>query len=101
MFAPAWNHSHTSIPLVPTEPSCGCGHILNSDMVEGNIALIERGECSFVSKVGSKSTKTLTKTRFRTLPSNFAEAFDLKADKLQSKILLVKINQMSETMTSA
>ena len=60
VFAPAWNHSHTSIPLVPTEPSCGCGHILNSDMVEGNIALIERGECSFVSKVTSKSMKTLT-----------------------------------------
>ena len=53
VFAPAWNHSHVSVPLVPTEPGCGCGHITNSDQVEGNIALIERGECSFVSKVGT------------------------------------------------
>jgi len=51
VFAPAWNHSHSLIPLVPTEPACGCGKILNSEEVEGNIALIERGECSFVSKV--------------------------------------------------
>ena len=67
-------------------------------MVEGNIALIERGECSFVSKVGSKSIKTLTRTRFRTLPSNSdksEEAFDLKVIKFQSKILTVQSNQSS------
>jgi len=51
VFAPAWNHSHSGIPLVPTQPSCGCGHILNSELVGGNIALVQRGECSFVSKV--------------------------------------------------
>ena len=51
MFAPSWNTSHTGLQLVPADPSCGCGHITNSDMIEGHIALIQRGECSFVSKV--------------------------------------------------
>ena len=51
VFAPSWNVSHTGIHLVPTEPPCGCGFIQNADQVEGKLALIERGECSFVSKV--------------------------------------------------
>lgn len=51
VFAPSWNNSYNNIQLVPSEPSCGCGHITNSDMIEGQIALIQRGECSFVSKV--------------------------------------------------
>ena len=51
VFAPVWNQSLNNIRLVPTEPSCGCGHITNSDMLEGQLALIARGECSFVSKV--------------------------------------------------
>jgi len=38
------------IPLILSDPSCGCGFLKNSDDVEGNIVLIERGECSFVSK---------------------------------------------------
>ena len=35
---------------MPTEPACGCGTIVNAAQVEGNVALIERGECSFISK---------------------------------------------------
>jgi len=50
-FTPPWNSSHTGAELVPTVPACGCGAIQNSDQVEGRIALIERGDCSFVSKV--------------------------------------------------
>ena len=50
-FSPSWNHSHTGMALVPSQPSCGCGHITNGDMIEGHIALIQRGDCSFVSKV--------------------------------------------------
>ena len=51
VFAPRWNESLYNVKLVPSDPSCGCGHITNSDMVEGHLALIQRGECSFVSKV--------------------------------------------------
>lgn len=50
-FTPSWNETHVGISLVPTDPPCGCGPFLNADEVEGHIALIERGECSFVSKV--------------------------------------------------
>ena len=51
VFAPSWNVTHNGIQLVPTEPPCGCGFIQNAPQVEGRLALIERGECSFVSKV--------------------------------------------------
>ena len=51
VFAPSWNVTHTGIHLVPTEPACGCGFITNAYQVEGKLALIERGDCSFVSKV--------------------------------------------------
>ncbi len=37
--------------LVPTTPFDGCTHITNTDAVRGNIALIQRGNCSFQSKV--------------------------------------------------
>ncbi len=47
---PLQNHTYTGISLVPSDPSCGCGSFLNSDDVEGAVALVERGECSFVSK---------------------------------------------------
>eukprot|EP00088_Acartia_fossae_P001333 TRINITY_DN10505_c0_g1_i7.p1 TRINITY_DN10505_c0_g1~~TRINITY_DN10505_c0_g1_i7.p1 ORF type:complete len:205 (-),score=11.12 TRINITY_DN10505_c0_g1_i7:215-829(-) len=50
-FTPAWNVSYTGASLVPTDPSCGCGYIRNHEEVEGRIAFIERGDCSFVSKV--------------------------------------------------
>jgi len=50
-FTPPWNNTYNGIQLVPTEPACACGFIQNSDEIEGKIALIERGDCSFVSKV--------------------------------------------------
>jgi len=50
-FTPPWNTSMDGVRMVPTDPPCGCGYIENQEDVEGNIALIERGECSFVSKV--------------------------------------------------
>ncbi len=45
------NHSYLGISLVPSDPECGCGSYYNAEEVEGRIALVERGECSFVSKV--------------------------------------------------
>jgi len=51
IFAPSWNTTLNNIQLVPADPSCGCGRIVNDDEIEGHIALIQRGECSFVSKV--------------------------------------------------
>jgi len=50
-FTPPWNTTYSGIDLVPTEPACGCGYIRNHEQIEGKIALIERGDCSFVSKV--------------------------------------------------
>lgn len=38
------------IPLVPVEPPCGCGWPHNAEELEGSVALVERGECSFLSK---------------------------------------------------
>ena len=52
-FTPPWNNTYNGVQLVPTEPACGCGFIQNSDEIEGKIALVERGDCSFVSKVRS------------------------------------------------
>ncbi len=37
---------------MPTDPPCGCGYIRNHEEVEGRIAFIDRGDCSFVSKAG-------------------------------------------------
>ena len=51
-FAPSWpNTSYNGLGLVPTDPPCGCGYIRNHEEVEGKIALVDRGDCSFVSKV--------------------------------------------------
>jgi len=50
-FTPPWNNTYNEFQLVPTVPACGCGFIQNSDDIEGKVALIERGDCSFVSKV--------------------------------------------------
>lgn len=50
-FSPPWNETHVGISLIPSDPSCGCGNFRNADEIEGHIALVERGECSFVSKV--------------------------------------------------
>ena len=44
------NETEYGIGLVPTVPPCGCGSLDNAEAVEGNVAFVERGECSFVSK---------------------------------------------------
>lgn len=50
-FSVPWNSSMNGVGLVPAEPPCGCGSLTNGEDVEGQVALLERGECSFVSKV--------------------------------------------------
>ncbi|XP_022200447.2 PRADC1-like protein [Nilaparvata lugens] len=40
----------SGVPLVPIEPSDGCSYPKNAEDLEGNIALVERGKCSFLSK---------------------------------------------------
>lgn len=50
-FTPGWNTTFMGAALVPTDPPCGCGYIRNHEEVEGRIAFIDRGDCSFVSKV--------------------------------------------------
>lgn len=50
-FTPPWNLTFNGIRLVATEPACACGFIHNAEEVEGQVALVERGDCSFVSKV--------------------------------------------------
>ena len=32
------------------DPPCGCSTLANREEVEGKVVLVERGECSFVSK---------------------------------------------------
>lgn len=51
-FGAPFNESFhaVGVGLVPVDPPSGCGWPRNSDNVEGNIALVERGECSFVTK---------------------------------------------------
>jgi len=51
IFSPPWNTTLNGAKLVPSDPECGCASFFNADDIEGNIALIERGECSFVSKI--------------------------------------------------
>ena len=51
-FTPGWNTTFMGAALVPTDPPCGCGYIRNHEEVEGRIAFIDRGDCSFVSKAG-------------------------------------------------
>jgi len=50
-FTPAWNTTLSGASLIVTDPPCGCGYIRNHEDIEGNVAFIERGDCSFVSKV--------------------------------------------------
>lgn len=40
----------TDVHLVPTVPADGCSFIKNHKKVYGNVALIDRGECSFLTK---------------------------------------------------
>lgn len=49
-FGNPLNFSLTNIDLVPIEPQHGCSAIVNQEETEGNVAMIERGGCSFLSK---------------------------------------------------
>nr|CAD7452672.1 unnamed protein product [Timema tahoe] len=49
-FGVSFSFMGQGVPLVPVDPPCGCGWPHNADDLEGNIALVERGECSFLSK---------------------------------------------------
>ncbi|KAK2709681.1 PRADC1-like protein [Artemia franciscana] len=49
-FAGNFNYTIFRASLTPVNPVCGCSRYINEDEVEGSIALIERGECSFVTK---------------------------------------------------
>ncbi|UJR25283.1 hypothetical protein I4U23_006635 [Adineta vaga] len=46
-----FNHLLRNIYLIPTNPLQGCSSLQNRYELKGNIALIERGECSFVTKI--------------------------------------------------
>jgi len=49
-FGNPLNFSMLSVNLVPVNPTDGCGAPVNTDELEGNVAMIERGGCSFLSK---------------------------------------------------
>jgi len=49
-FSVPWNKTYGITNLVLGYPPCGCGSLHNSEDVEGQIVLLERGECSFTSK---------------------------------------------------
>ena len=49
-FSVPWNMTTSTATLVLADPPCGCGALKNYEDIEGNIALIERGDCSFTSK---------------------------------------------------
>jgi hypothetical protein len=44
-------HANLHMMVVHAEPADGCSGITNGDAVAGNIALIQRGACTFVEKV--------------------------------------------------
>lgn len=51
-FGPSFSSAfiEKNIPLVPTTPANGCSRLTNAHNIHGNVALIERGHCSFLSK---------------------------------------------------
>lgn len=51
-FSPPFNSSLPDpVALVPADPATGCSHLYNAPyLVRGSVLLVERGECSFVSK---------------------------------------------------
>ena len=49
-FSVPWNMTINTATLVLADPPCGCGALKNYEDIEGNIVLIERGDCSFTSK---------------------------------------------------
>jgi len=49
-FGNPLNFSLNEINLVPTDPVDACGAMINIEEIEGNVAMVERGGCSFLSK---------------------------------------------------
>ncbi|KAK6641467.1 hypothetical protein RUM44_013179 [Polyplax serrata] len=51
-FGTTFNETFTvkNVPLVPAEPPHACDNLVNSEQLKKNIALVERGECSFLTK---------------------------------------------------
>ncbi|XP_060102080.1 protease-associated domain-containing protein 1 [Heteronotia binoei] len=49
-FGGVFNTRYEQIYLVPADPPEACGDLNNGVFVEGQIALVERGGCSFLSK---------------------------------------------------
>lgn len=50
-FGTKFNRAFKNIYLIPAKPLEGCSHLRNRFEAKGNILLIERGQCSFVTKV--------------------------------------------------
>nr|XP_054766625.1 protease-associated domain-containing protein 1-like [Lytechinus pictus] len=49
-FGGTFNFVYNGIQLVAADPIEACGEIQNADEVRGAVALVKRGECSFLSK---------------------------------------------------
>ncbi|KAM6441572.1 protease-associated domain-containing protein 1 [Liasis olivaceus] len=49
-FGGVFNMRYEQIYLVPSDPPDACGVLNNGAFIEGQIALVERGGCSFLSK---------------------------------------------------
>ncbi|XP_045189636.1 protease-associated domain-containing protein 1-like [Mercenaria mercenaria] len=49
-FGTSFQRKYNSIELAVAEPYHGCTHLMNKHFVDGRIVLIQRGECSFVTK---------------------------------------------------
>jgi len=49
-FGNPLNFSIANAYLVPADPQDACGVLVNREDIEGNVAMVERGSCSFLSK---------------------------------------------------
>ncbi|XP_075704762.1 protease-associated domain-containing protein 1 isoform X1 [Rhinoderma darwinii] len=49
-FGGAFSQRYDQIHLVPADPPEACGELNNGAFIQGQIALVERGGCSFLSK---------------------------------------------------
>ncbi|XP_017079240.1 PRADC1-like protein [Drosophila eugracilis] len=49
-FGSTFSHRLKGVPLVLTDPPSACQEIRNARELNGGVALIDRGECSFVTK---------------------------------------------------
>nr|XP_006643572.2 PREDICTED: protease-associated domain-containing protein 1 [Lepisosteus oculatus] len=50
VLLPLQTSRYEEIFLVPADPADGCSELRNADLMEGQVTLLERGGCSFVSK---------------------------------------------------